>query len=110
MLSSTNTYKGGVMRYLVVLLMLFGCASPPNMDDVEAAGIAEAKAYSAMLSAKMDRGELSEEEARYLYTQKVNELTQRFEATQRARQQRIPRQEVTTCKPDGYGGMRCTTR
>lgn len=99
------------MRYLFVLLLLAGCTTSPNMDDVEAAGIEEAKSYSAMLSAKMDRGELSEEEARYLYTQKVNELTQRFEATQRARQQpRRPAPQTTTCKPDGYGAMRCTTR
>lgn len=100
-----------MQKALLIVLLLTGCATAPNMDDVEAAGIEEAKAYSAMLSAKMDRGEMTEEEARYLYTQKVNDLAQRFEATQRARQQpRRPAQQTTTCKPDGYGGMRCTTR
>lgn len=99
------------MRYLFVLLLLTGCAmAAPNMADIEASGIAEAKAYSAMLGAKMDRGELTEDEARYLYTQKVNELTQRFEATQRARQQRPASQQTTVCRPDSYGAVRCTTR
>lgn len=90
------------MRYLAVLLMVFGCASAPNMADVEAAGTAEAKAYSAMLTGKIDRGEMSEEEARYLYTRKVNELTERYEATRRARQQGQVR-----CRPDGLGGVVC---
>lgn len=90
------------MRYLLVLMLVSACAATPNMDDVEAAGISEAKAYSAMLTGKIDRGELSEEEARYLYTRKVNELSERFEATQRARQQR-----QTRCRPDGLGGVIC---
>lgn len=100
-----------MIRYLFVLLMLFGCATPArDIDaDIQAPLTAEAKAYSAMLSAKMDRGEMSEEEARYLYTQKVNELADRASAAQRARYpQRQPSlQPAIRCRPDGYGGAVC---
>lgn len=69
----------------------------------------EAWAYRVVLAGKVDRGEMTEDEARYLDTQKVNELTNRYEATQRARQQ--PRrplfQPAIRCRPDGYGGTVC---
>lgn len=92
------------MRYLIVLLLLSACATAPNMSDVEAAGIAEAKAYSAMLQEKLDRGEMTESEARYLYQRKVNELTAIFEATARARAQHG---QAVRCRPDGLGGVIC---
>lgn len=101
------------MRYLIVLLILSGCATAPQeLDaDIQAPLTAEAKAYSAALSEKMDRGELSEAEARSLYTQKVNELTERALAAHRARYPAAqPSPQVTQCRSDGYGGVRCTTR
>jgi hypothetical protein len=92
------------MRYLFVLLLLFGCATAPDMSDVEASGIAEAKAYSAMLQEKLDRGEMTDAEARYLYQRKVNELSAIFEATARARAQQG---RAVRCRPDGLGGIVC---
>jgi hypothetical protein len=98
-------------KSLFVLLILCGCAAAADFDeDIRAPLTEEAKAYSAMLTGKMDRGEMSPEEARYLYTQKVNELTERAMAAQRARYPARAPQQTTNCRPDGYGGMRCTTR
>lgn len=98
-----------MLRYLVVLMLLAGCASAPEIDpNLEAALTAEAKAYSAMLQAKMDRGEMSPEEAKYLYTRKVNELTDR--AAAHVPSPRTVTPQTTQCHADGYGGVRCTTR
>ncbi len=102
------------MRYLIVLLLLTGCATAePRFDaDIETALENEAKAYAAMLREKMERGEMTEQDARYLYTKKTNELADRAVAQQRARHSvRQPRrQETTACRPDGFGGVRCETR
>lgn len=99
-----------MLRICLIVLLLAGCASPPDMSDIEQSSFAEAKAYSALLTQKLDRGEISQAEAEHLYQQKVNELSARYEATLRVRTQPAPRREVTTCQPDGYGGVRCTTR
>lgn len=101
-----------MVRTCLFVLLLAGCAAP-YMGDVEDALEREAKTYYAMLQAKIDRGEISEEEARYLATQKHNEIMQRYESAQRARRPqpiRFPRDTVTNCRPDGLGGTRCTTR
>lgn len=99
------------MRYLAVLLLLAACAAAPDTSDVEAAGEAEAKAYAKVLTEKVQRGELSETEARYLYQQKVNDLVNRLERAQRERYSYRPiRPTETDCHPDGYGGVRCKTR
>jgi hypothetical protein len=79
-----------------------------NMNDPY---LEEAWAYRVMLAGKVERTEITDDEAAYLDTQKVNELTDRALAAERARYPRVPtRREVTQCRPDGYGGVRCTTR
>jgi hypothetical protein len=121
------------MRYLAVLLILFGCAAQPRIDNAVFAPLeAELKVYAAMLSAKIDSREMSDEEAQRLYDTKVNELTARYMALAarpapaasvapvlllnipRPVQQPVPEPAyrspvppTTLCRPDGYGGVRC---
>lgn len=96
---------------VVLLLFLSCCATAPAEPQMDQGIEAEAKAYAAMLSDRMNRGELTEAEARSLYTQKVNELADRAVAQDRARRAGpASTPQTTDCKPDGYGGVRCRTR
>ena len=106
------------MRYLIVLVLLVGCATMPDMSDVELAHDQEAKSYSALLQSKMQRGEMTEEEARYLWEMKVNDIMERWNRVYRERAERaasayrraFDRTQTTDCRPDGLGGVRCVTR
>lgn len=136
------------MRYLFVLLVLGGCATPQEQSDpkwdafesrmapvqqqmqngeitrrelaltalqtmrdvgLDDPGLQEVWTYRVFLAGKVDRGEMTEDEARYLDTKMVNEVADRFEAAQRSRKQRpvINYPRAVRCKPDGYGGAVC---
>lgn len=98
-------------RFAIILLVLAGCAGARNDPQGEAfvdSINAENNAYRAMLGGQIDRGEISVEQANYLLLQKQNQGRERIErfARERADQPSVyPR--AVTCRPDGYGGMRC---
>lgn len=78
-------------KSLFVLLLLFGCASP---EERRSAADAKVDAAYSQCAGIFKPGT----EAHYRCTRELvfgNEP---------------PRSQTTTCRPDGYGGTRCTTR
>lgn len=66
----------------------------------------EVWAYRVMIGGQVDRGEITPDQAAYLDQQKVNDVLRRVSASAPPPPKPIFSPAVT-CKPDGYGGMRC---
>lgn len=56
------------MRYLIVLLLLAGCATGPSADQLEL------NAYEAFLNEQIRKGEISLTQGQYLYARRRNEM------------------------------------
>jgi hypothetical protein len=71
--------------------------SDPYMDELWA--------YRVMLADQVERGQTTVNQAAYLDERKVNEIMERLRTS--APQQRALFRPTVTCRPDGYGGVRC---
>jgi hypothetical protein len=73
---------------------LFG---DPYMDELWS--------YRVVLAEQVEKGQTTVDQAAYLDQQKVNEIMERLKVAPPA--QRRLFQPAVTCRPDGYGGVRC---
>lgn len=73
---------------------LFG---DPYMDELWS--------YRVVLAEQVEKGQTTVDEAAYRDQQKVNEIMERLKVAPPA--QRRAFQPAVTCRPDGYGGVRC---
>lgn len=61
--------------------------------------------YRVALADQVEKGRISLDQAAYLDQQKVNEIMERLKTSPAARAPAF--RPTMTCRPDGYGGVRC---